>query len=225
MNNLKDFFVQKMPFLGKPKRFLYAFKDVVLNNKQSYSQHGEDSLIYDLLVKNNINRGFYVDVGANHPTTISNTYLLYKKGFRGVIIEPNPELIRLFKIFRKKDLTLMIGCGEATSILPFHISNTPVLSSFENTIGTVANLYLPVMRLDDALSNIEADVIDFLNIDVEGMNLKVLNGAINTIAKTRIACIEFDNDIEKEQIIKVMANTHKLYRTLSCNLIFTRNDL
>lgn len=214
-----------MPFLGKPKRLLYAVKDTMFGNKESYSQHGEDRHILSLLEKNKVSKGFYVDVGANHPTTISNTYLLYKRGFHGIIVEPNPELVRLFKMFRPRDVRFMIGCGETASVLPFHISNTPVLSSFQNTVGTIADIYLPVMRLDDALQNMNASTIDFLNIDVEGMNLKVLRGAMETVGKSRIICIEFDDEEEKTEILKIMLNTHRLYMTLSCNLIFINNDI
>ena len=47
-------------------------------NKNFYSQFGEDKVLNEIL-KININKGFYVDVGCYHPKKHSNTYLLYKK--------------------------------------------------------------------------------------------------------------------------------------------------
>jgi len=78
--------------------------------KKSYSQHGEDVHILKLIDTLNINkqRDIYIDVGANHPMDLSNTYLFYRKGYRGVAIEPNKELINLFKVFRKRDIAINV---------------------------------------------------------------------------------------------------------------------
>lgn len=222
---IKNFFIKYFPGLGKYKRFAYALKDNNSAVRNSYGQGGEDRIVYDLLAEHGIQKGTYVDVGANHPSTISNTYLLYRNGFRGIVVEPNPELIRLFKIFRPADIPLMVGCGEKAAILPFHISNTPVLSSFENTTGVIANMYLPILPLDDIMSNFEYQVIDFLSIDVEGLNIQVLKGAGKTLAKTRVVCIEYDNEEDIKTITESLKGTHNLYRKLPINLIFTHKDL
>ena len=55
---------------------------------QSYSQEGEDIVLKRIFGdKKNI---FYVDVGAHHPKRFSNTYLLYKKGAKGINIDASP---------------------------------------------------------------------------------------------------------------------------------------
>ena len=54
-------------------------------NKSFYSQFGEDKVLQEIL-KININKGFYVDVGAFHPFRYNNTALLYKKGWKGINI-------------------------------------------------------------------------------------------------------------------------------------------
>lgn len=74
----------------------------------------------------------YIDVGANHPTDISNTYLLYRNNYNGYLIEPNPELCNLLKVFRPKDKVLNIGIGPKAQVVPFLISRTPVGSSFDS---------------------------------------------------------------------------------------------
>jgi hypothetical protein len=61
--------------------------------------------------------GIYVDVGANHPTSISNTFLLYRHGLHGVTIEPNPELSQLHRRFRRRDVVVSVGSSKACPTL------------------------------------------------------------------------------------------------------------
>src|SRR4051812_46477871 len=74
--------------------------------KSSYSQHGEDALVAELLGGYDLSAGIYVDVGANHPIRLSNTYLFYRKGHHGILIEPNRSLLSLLEKFRKRDIPL-----------------------------------------------------------------------------------------------------------------------
>src|SRR5690606_9910227 len=62
----------------------------------TYSQHGEDLLILNLFDQLQIKNPSYLDLGAHHPTDISNTKLLYDRGSRGVNIEANRHLIEAF---------------------------------------------------------------------------------------------------------------------------------
>jgi hypothetical protein len=69
-----------------------------LNNETDYySQAGEDAILSNIF--NYVlptDRGFYVDVGAYHPFKHSNTYLLYRAGWRGINIDPRPGSKALF---------------------------------------------------------------------------------------------------------------------------------
>lgn len=68
----------------------------------SYSQSYEDLIIdkYFDYKKN----GFYLEIGSYHPKRLSNTYRFYKKGWKGVTVEPNPEVKKIFKKFRPNDI-------------------------------------------------------------------------------------------------------------------------
>src|SRR3989344_5781411 len=72
-----------------------------------YSQNGEDIILVALFAKKK--NGFYVDVGAHHPERYSNTHLLYKNGWWGVNIDPDPDAMRLFKKRRPRDRNLCVG--------------------------------------------------------------------------------------------------------------------
>ena len=58
-------------------------------NKKTYSQFGEDLYIESFFKSQKI--GKYVDLGAFHPMRLSNTYLLYKKGWSGTNVDLNPR--------------------------------------------------------------------------------------------------------------------------------------
>lgn len=60
---------------------------------KSYSQFYEDIFLWQLFQGKTT--GTYVDIGANHPTELSNTKKFYDAGWRGVTVEPNPKLHRI----------------------------------------------------------------------------------------------------------------------------------
>lgn len=226
MSAIKEFIVENLSFLGKYKRWYVAFKDTKGSVRKSYSQYGEDVDILQWLKDYDLQDAIYVDVGANHPTDISNTFLLYQHGMRGVVVEPNEELIGLFRKFRKRDIAMGIGCSNQSAVLKFNISKTPVLSSFSNDRGMSVDrhLYLPVMPLDAALSNIDSSLVCFLSIDVEGLNVEVLEGAKQTLAKTLLVCIEYDEPDEQQKFEALLGPDFELIKTVHCNLIY-RNKI
>ena len=74
------------------------------SKKISYSFNGVD-LIIEYLFKKHSN-GFYIDIGAQHPISNNNTYLLYKKGWSGINIDLDKSNIDLFNISRPNDLNI-----------------------------------------------------------------------------------------------------------------------
>jgi len=99
---------------------------------KSYSQCGEDLLIRFLFDLLRVSRPSYIDLGAHHPSYLSNTKKLYSEGCRGINIEANPALIASFHRHRSKDLNLNIGIvaeerdGETVE---FYVMNVPALSA------------------------------------------------------------------------------------------------
>lgn len=153
---------------------------------RSYSQEGEDMIYRSFFENRKQYKGFYIDVGAHHPYRFSNTLHFYHSGWRGINIEPTPGAIKMFKIFRKRDINLNIGVSTDTGILPFYCFNEPALNSFSqdisehkaattrykiNTIIKVKTMPLAQV-LDEYLP--AGTTIDLLNIDAEGFDLEVL---------------------------------------------------
>ena len=64
----------------------FRLADIGYARRISYSQFGEDLWLADYF--SDKRDGFYVDVGAFDPANVSNTLLLYRRGWRGINIEP-----------------------------------------------------------------------------------------------------------------------------------------
>jgi FkbM family methyltransferase len=151
----------------------------------SYAQEGEDLVIKRWF--DGSKPGFYVEVGCHHPFRFSNTYLFYKRGWRGLCIDPLPGTARSFKRWRPKDIVLEMGVSEQPSTLTYYMFDEPAVNTFDP--GSVARVEaegkyrlvdkrsVPTKPLGDILrEHLPAEVpnIDFFSIDVEGLDLQVL---------------------------------------------------
>lgn len=150
----------------------------------AYSQEGEDMVLSRIF--SDKNKGFYVDVGAHHPMRFSNTYTFYKLGWRGINIEPNPDSFNLFTRYRPRDINLNYGVAIDNGNLEYHMFNESALNTFDSEVlksritntpyKHVKTIHIDVMPLADVLKQHIPDnlKIDFLSIDVEGLDLEVL---------------------------------------------------
>jgi FkbM family methyltransferase len=149
----------------------------------SHSQFGEDMILRSIF-KDKKN-GFYVDIGAHHPIYYSNTFHFYQKGWRGLNIDATPGSMKLFKYLRKKDINIeaCLGSqnGEEVSFFVFDKSslNTfdPEMAKKATSLGKVLKTYVfKTKTLEKCLEESvpENQQIDFLSIDVEGMDEKIL---------------------------------------------------
>src|SRR5438552_17947489 len=101
--------LKKIKIYGIKKSINYAVRELYLKYwmqivRNSYSQGGEDLVMDNFF--NGKRKGFYVDVGANDPTRFNNTKRFYKKGWRGINIEPDPKLFEKIKSDRSRDTNL-----------------------------------------------------------------------------------------------------------------------
>jgi len=167
----------------------YCFPQL-LYKKTSYSQDGEDMMVQTYYETEKHYKGFYVDVGAHHPYRFSNTAYFYGKGWRGINIEPSPTLFRAFQRYRKKDININVGVSSCNSSFPFYVFNDQALNTFDEKIAQERNIsnsrYKIVSRIDVQTctlkdifekyisENKQHTYIDFLSVDVEGLDLDVL---------------------------------------------------
>lgn len=152
---------------------------------KSYSQEGED-MVLRRLFDEKIGPGFYIDVGAHHPRRFSNTNFFYRRGWSGINIEPNPDVAKQFAAGRKRDINLQLGVSDRQDELTYYFFNDPALNTFDHDLAAsrlenpkfkiVGIRAVKVERLDEILRKnlLDGQKIDFLSIDVEGLDLAVL---------------------------------------------------
>jgi len=132
------------------------------------------------------NHGYYVDVGAHHPFRFSNTCALYQRGWSGINIDADPQLLDAFKRHRPGDISLATGVSDLPGTMMLHVFDEPALNTFDaevarekaqdGTYKIVTRISVPVQRLDAILAAHlpAAQTIDLLTIDAEGFDYKVL---------------------------------------------------
>ncbi len=152
--------------------------------QESYSQEGEDMILRRFFEHQGT--GFYIDVGAHHPKRFSNTYFFYKQGWKGINIDAMPGSMKLFNKYRPRDINIEKPVSDQKQVLTYYGFNEPALNGFSKELSEsrdgLAN-YKIIFQKDletSTLSNIldenlpKNQLIDFLSIDVEGLDLVVL---------------------------------------------------
>jgi FkbM family methyltransferase len=151
---------------------------------RSFSQEGEDVILRRILGEKQM--GFYVDVGAHHPIRFSNTYLFYCLGWQGINIDAMPGSMGNFHAERARDINLEIPVMRTKEKLTYYQFNEPALNGFSKDLSIsrdglrdykiIRTVEIEGRPLSELLGehlppNTE---IDFLSVDVEGLDLDVL---------------------------------------------------
>ena len=203
--------------------------------KESHSFEGEDLLIEKILFdKMKITNGFYVDVGAHHPFAMSNTSLLYKKGWTGINIDASPDAMNAFREMRPRDTNINCGVGNRIGEFPFSIFRESFLNGFlseqmlnyhiQRGCVFIRELSVPVRPLRDILRDSIGDkAIDFMNIDVEGLDLEVIMSNDWGIYRPKLLCVEIlpASDLRSVMAHPIVQQLEALNFTLFSRLYFS----
>jgi FkbM family methyltransferase len=153
--------------------------------RYSYAQNMEDILL-DRMFEGQV--GTYMDIGANHPTIESNTQFFYLRGWRGVNLEPIPRNHAFFLQDRPDDLNLAVAASDFEGSMPFfEIANTDGLTGHSTLSAEVAEQHrnprfgvveyeVPVRTIASLIEQYHIEPPDFLSIDVEGHEHRVIRG-------------------------------------------------
>ena len=214
----------------KRLRYLKYYAKVLLNNwtlyKDSYAQHGEDKLV-ELLLPYGVNT--FIDIGANDGVLFSNTFKFAKNGARGLCVEPSRSSynkLRLNHLFNPK-----VKCLHG-AVSNFEGSIYLKDKGYESTLSTVSKTksigskkvccrtFSSILKDYPSFSK-----IDFLSIDVEGHEDKVIEGLERTPFITKIIVIESDkSEIEKLLTIEGLKDYYPIY-TNSLNTILAHREV
>ena len=205
--------------LKKILRKLHIFHSIYIKHKffikkKSYAMDNEDTAVLNYF-KDKKN-GFYIDVGCYHPIHRNNTYLLHKKNWSGINIDTSQFSIDLFNHMRPKDLNYNYAISNRNEkIKLFYQKELSQLSTTERdqaeTVfqGNIKEKEIQAFTLDEILNRdkYKNTKIDFLDIDVEGADLKVLEGLSFDKFKPELVCVEIHaKEIKQSDIYKFMAD-------------------
>ena len=203
-----------------------------------FSQNGEDLFLAEYFQDR---QGVYVDVGANHPFKNSNTYLLYKAGWKGINIEPIPSRLKKFIKARPSDINLNLGIGASSGKMTFYEMSSSVLSTFNRDVcqklikakeATLFKTYdVEIATLASVFEkHLRSETIDVLSIDTEGFEIEVLNGIdwkknnINMIIIESSRANSTKNNDEEVYLLDFLAQkNYKLLKKIGINSILVKN--
>lgn len=162
----------------------------------SYALNFEDVMLMRAL--GGIESGFYIDVGANHPTEYSVTRAFYDRGWRGVNVEPMPGPFALLSAERPRDINLPCALGAAAGTIRIWEPDVAGWATGRADIAAAlaaeghAGLHheVPLRTLADICDRHAPRDVHFLKIDVEGLEKDVLAGGDFTRHRPWIAVVE-----------------------------------
>lgn len=181
-----------------------------------YSQNDEEKYILEYFKDKS--EGRLLDIGAYDGKTFSNTLALLEKGWSGVLIEPSPSVFLKMVENTKHVKAQYVNCAIATEskLLEFFDSNGDAISSFVPShvekwkAGYNCNFtpyFIKTITPWELQTQFET-VIDFINLDVEGLNLELFHELSKTkfVEHLKMICVEHDGHYEKMEQHPVFKN-------------------
>ncbi len=155
-----------------------------------------------------VERGFYIDVGAAWPDQDSVTKVFYEKGWQGINIEPNPDFLKILQDRRPRDRNIGMALGRSIGTLPITIFEGSGLSTLVKSIAeSEVSAGRPHLRRDVHVTTLDAiwtayipegQEVHFLKVDVEGFEKAVLEG--NSWSKNRPWIVLVEATVPNSQI-------------------------
>jgi len=221
---MKKKYLEKSKLLFKMYLIYMAIKYNYFTKKETYSQFGEDITI------NNFFGDFigtYVDIGCFHPIKYSNTAILHKKGWHGVNIDLNKTSIALFDACRKNDLNINACLSDKKEEVDVYInSEFSALNSIylenqkEFSLKDIKKIKFQTKLFPELIK----DNFDFLNIDCEGNDLKILKTIDLNKFTPKLINIEV-SQYDKSEIYEYLnLFGYSIYKIMSVSHIFKKDD-
>jgi len=222
----RSFLVQAVDDVVRSLNFSAKVYDTMFA-RRSYSQFGEDKVIRTFLPER---FGSYLDIGAGHPIRNSNSYLFYKSGWNGTLIEPISDLAKTAKRVRRRDNIHSCLIGKVDSqrfqLDFFQFSPTELSTTDANRANTLQlaghvltkKYPIHVQHVSNFTTCISPDDSFFLTIDVEGLDFEILKSIDWHTFKPRVVCVENPGMFQlPNEIDDLMSGVG--YRLASCHLI------
>lgn len=221
-------------------KFIVNFKNKYLDGYalKSYSQEGEDMILRRIFERQST--GFYVDVGAHHPKRFSNTYFFYKKSWTGINVDAMPGSMKLFEKIRSRDINIEKPISSKKQVLTYYIFNESALNGFSKAISEARDGLdnykieftkdIETVTLEEVLDEKlpSNKVIDFLSVDVEGLDFDVIKSMNIKKYRPRVILVEILgsslSDLQQNPIYKFLIDEdYALYAKALNTVVFKSN--
>jgi len=200
--------------------------------KSSFSQFGEDLIINKLL--HNIPYGNFLDIGSFHPMHFSNTFLLYLKGWRGINIDGNKEMVEIANKVRPLDKNIFAFLSAKKNEY-FYISSKKnpamnrVVKKFNKLHDDEKSERIITTTVNDLMQDCQnyLEKLYYLNIDLEYLDYEVLktldfNKYHPLLITIEIHNFEFNCDNEICKYLKI--NNYSLHSYTKPTAFFLDNN-
>ncbi len=190
----------------------------------SFSQEGEDVIIDRLL--DHKENGFYVDIGAHHPIRFSNTWKFYTKGWHGINVDAMPGIKEIFDKYRPNDINVEAAISDEEKKLTYYIMSDKALNTFDKSLvescikegySIVEEKEMVTSTVNDILETYlpPNQEIDFIDIDIEGMDYRVEESIDWKKWKPKIVLLECNDVNEKIEDIRFSNLEKSGYRMIA----------
>lgn len=169
--------------------------------------------------------GSYVDIGAGTPIWGSNSYYFYKRGWKGVTVDPIEFNILLHKILRKNDFQYKALVSNSSlpitfyELIPWELSTTDYSTAMirvERGAQLIRQETLNVITLSEIYNKVPMIRPAILSIDVEGAEMDVLlSNEWNKYHPDYICIEELESPLYKSDIKNFLEE--KQYRLIIYN--------
>jgi FkbM family methyltransferase len=201
LSTIKKIIPQKVKENLREKLLRFVKTSVFPINYRSYSQAGEDRILYHLFNTMGVTHPSYLDIGANLPIEGSNTYFFYETGSNGVCIEADPSLFENLSRIRKNDKCLNIGITyDDRKEADFYVFPIPALNTlskeeadFREKNGSFKVqkvIKIPLKTINEIIEENFDKAPDLISIDVEGIDLEVLKSLDFNKYRPLVICAE-----------------------------------
>lgn len=190
----------------------HKLREALFLPTSSYSSQNNQDIF--ALLFNKMKPGFFIEIGANDGFTFSNTvYLEEKFQWKGLLIEANPKYLSSLEK-RKNSLIINKAIFDTTGYIEF--VDAGLYGGIKSEIDDIHSkhtlnaktLKLPCDNIENifkSYKNIIPDLIDFISIDVEGVELMIVKQLLKTKYKFKCGVIEVNNrSLERLEITKIL---------------------
>lgn len=206
---------------------------------KSYSQCGEDLLLYEKFFKNYTLEGqkYYFEMGALDGLTYTNTKFFENNNWKGILVEGNPFVFPKLVLNRPNNILMCAVCSDQKNPLSFNVcANVPAVCSLDMTKpekfddeyyrhSQMLKVNSIPVSLDTILENSGVERVDLCVIDVEGHEVNVLNSFSFKVPVVMFMIEFLDDKSKNDEVLKIMIkNNYSFKGKVAHNGIFIHND-